>query len=75
MDFKFDTGGGGFGVSVYESTLEFRNSNGGSNMVDKNLTTDLIRMIFPTRRFLGSLITITSLKVRNSKSRIQYDGR
>ena len=40
-----------------------------------NARSDLIRMIFGTRAFLGSLIMNPSSKIRSSECRIQYGGR
>ena len=43
-------------------------------MADGNAKSYLIRMIFRTRGFLGSLITNPSSEFRNSKWRIEYCG-
>ena len=43
-------------------------------MVDDNANIYLIGTIFSTSRFLGSLDTNLSSKLKNSKRRIQYSG-
>ena len=44
-------------------------------MASENAKSNLIRMIFGTPRFSGSVITNLSSKFRNSKWRIQYGGQ